>query len=236
VLTTTTWADSLTLLEIFYYPRDIQKRRAMYLVNIIAALLDETARDAAERAEQIYQEIKAAMPVGQQVTIRNGEIWPHTPGPIPTSLEYQPKEFADSYLFGSEDAAAVLVALLTLRAMDVNPIQIDASRAKDSNIPFGRVYGKQRPRGHRRTSQTLRQADWGKVDLESEQQKAALWARARHVHQDLKLAIAEKLQAEADRGFTSESDYNHWARVLKPLDEAVGRERKPGRPKTKVKI
>ena len=64
VLTTATWADSLTHLKIFYYPRDIQKRRAMYLVNIIAALLDETALDAAERAEQISQEIKAALPAG----------------------------------------------------------------------------------------------------------------------------------------------------------------------------
>jgi hypothetical protein len=235
VLTTATWADSLTQLKVFYFPRDIQKRRAMYLVNIIAALLDETALDAAERAEQISQEIKAAMPAGV-VTIRDGEIWPHMPGPIPTSLEYQIKEFADSYLFGSEDAAAVLVALLTLKAIDFSPMQIDESRAKDPTRPSGRVYGKQQSRGHRLLSKAIRRADWGKVDLESEKQKAALWVRARHVHQDLKLAIAEKLQAEADRGFTSESDYNHWARVLKPLDEAVGRERKPGRPKTKVKI
>ena len=65
VLTTATWADSLTHLKVFYYPRDIQKRRAMYLVYIIAALLNETDLDVAERAEQIYQEIKAAMPVGQ---------------------------------------------------------------------------------------------------------------------------------------------------------------------------
>ena len=145
----TTWADSLTHLKVFYYPKDIQKRRAMYLVNIIAALLDETALDAAERAEQISQEIKAAMPTGV-ATIRDGEVWPHTPGPIPTSLEYQIKEFADAYLFGSEDASAVLVALLTLRAINVSPIQIDESRAHVSNSPFGRVYGKQRPRGHRR--------------------------------------------------------------------------------------
>ena len=82
VLTTATRADSLTHLKVFYYPKDIQKRRAMYLVNIIAALLDETALDAAERAEQISQEIEAAMPAGV-VTIRDGEIWPHTPGPIP---------------------------------------------------------------------------------------------------------------------------------------------------------
>ena len=82
VLTTATRADSLTHLKVFYYPKDIQNRRAMYLVNIIAALLDETALDAAERAEQISQEIEAAMPAGV-VTIRDGEIWPHTPGPIP---------------------------------------------------------------------------------------------------------------------------------------------------------
>ena len=38
MLTTATWADSLTQLELIYYPKDIQKRRAMYLVNIIAAI------------------------------------------------------------------------------------------------------------------------------------------------------------------------------------------------------
>ena len=74
MLTTATWADSLTQLKVFYYPMDIQKRRAMYLVNIIAVLLDETALDAAERTEQISQGIKAAMAAGV-ATIRDGEVW-----------------------------------------------------------------------------------------------------------------------------------------------------------------
>lgn len=62
--------------------------------------------------------------------------------------------------------------------------------------------------------------DRGKVDLESEKRKAALWVRARHVNQDLKLAIAEKMgdMPFNDRrepildGYTAVSDYNHWAR------------------------
>jgi|TARA_B100000315_G_scaffold183027_1_gene171955 hypothetical protein len=62
----------------------------------------------------------------------------------------------------------------------------------------------------------LRRVDWGKVDLESEKRKAALWIRTRHENQDLKLSIAEKMgdMPFNDRrepildGYTAVSDYN----------------------------
>jgi len=209
----------------------------MYLVNIIAALLDETDLDTAERAEEIIQEIQVAMPADA----------PNMPDDIPDSLwvaQDKIKDFADHYLYGSEDAADVLAGILTLRAVGLSPGQLDGARAHVPTRPFGRVYGRQKPMRHRRISQALKRADWGRVDLESEKGKAALWVRARHVHQDLKLAIAEKMGDIPfnDRGeqildgYTAVSEYNHWARELKPLDESVGRIRKPGRPKTSTRI
>ena len=105
----------------------------MYLVNIIAALLDETELDTAERAEEIIQEIQVALPASA----------PNMPDDIPDSLwvaQDKIKDFADRYLYGSEDAAEVLAGILTLRTVGLSPAQLDGARAHVPSSPFGRVY------------------------------------------------------------------------------------------------
>ena len=51
-----TWCESLTDLNRFYLPRDMGPRRAMRLVNIIAALLDEKDCTAPELADDARDE------------------------------------------------------------------------------------------------------------------------------------------------------------------------------------
>ena len=61
-----TWCESLTDQRRFYFPRDIESLKAMRLVNIITALLDETACEASVLAAEIFDDIRASIPrIGQ---------------------------------------------------------------------------------------------------------------------------------------------------------------------------
>jgi hypothetical protein len=207
-----TWCESLTDQKRFYLPRDIGSRRAMRLVNIIAALLDENECDAPALAEAICNEIKASMPPESE----------YKPGRYQIAAPAKLHEFVDRFLNGSTEASALLLGILAKEVFGKDWIKsdhADASRAA-TRATF---YGKPWSHGRRQLREQRKRLNWGQVDVNAEIAKAKLWVRAHHVHHSLLDACYELVGKDRN---SFDSFYVQKSKDLKPIDDAVGRTRR----------
>ncbi len=217
--------DSITKEKRFYYSNRVDRKKALYLVEMVAAILDEPRLpEASELAEVIKCKIR--------------EIDAPIPGPLktyPVETPLEASDFAARYLNRSKHGEEILMMMLSANAFNIDWISLDESRDELPNN-FKRKFNAEPVSKARKKARKLAKKHNFSLNVrKSITDRARLWVLARLVHRDQKTAITEFL-GDQFPVHSGEDLYKTWSHKLAPLDNAVGLARRPGRPRTGSKM
>jgi hypothetical protein len=214
--------ESITKEKRFYYSNRVNRKKALYLVEMVAAILDEPRLPvASELAEVIKCKVE--------------DIYTPTIGlyPVPTFLEAS--EFAARYLNRSKDGEKILMMMLSANAFNIDWISLEEARDELPNN-FKRKFNAEPGTRERKKARKLAKKNNFSLNVrKSITDRARLWVMARLVHGDQMEAMEEFLGDRWDED-TRWDQNKYWSHQLAPLDNAVGLVRKPGRPRTGSKM
>lgn len=138
------------------------------------------------------------------------------------------RRFCRRWLLG-ETPLGVVMALATVDALGMDPLAWDNNLAQSPT--WREIYGKQTTflgRQQRRgVRHALRREGWRELDDALLLEAAAIWVQVNHVHKGLTAGV----KAMGGLGSPDYTDLHRVSLRLQRIDRALGRERRPGRPR-----
>ena len=133
--------------------------------------------------------------------------------------------FGDKWLYESQAGCQAIQLLVAMDYLGIDPLAIDTEKAQ-SNPVWHSVYGNltNRPsrRRHREIMLSLKSQGWRRYDDDAMLRKGKAWVQIHHVYHGLTAYV----KATIPDALTD--DISKQSQAVRPIDEALGKERKTG--------